>query len=332
MRAWRANEIGEPIDVLTLSEAPLPQPGRGQVRIRVRVAALNFADDLVCRGRYQIRPALPFTPGMEAAGSLDEFGEGAEASSGLTAGDRVMANLVLPCGGLAEYALADARNTYPVPASVSDEQAAGLLVPYLTTHCALTRRAKLCAGETLLVHAGAGGMGSAAIQLGVAAGARVLATAGGAEKVALCRALGAEIGVDYRREDFVPIVEEATGGEGANVIYDPVGGDTFDRSRKCIAWEGRILIIGFSSGRFADLPTNHALVRNYSVIGIHMDQYGRRDPAYLASAHEELMRLLSGGTIDPMIRREVAFGDAALAITDLANRRTTGKVIVRVAT
>jgi NADPH2:quinone reductase len=335
MRGWRVHRVGEPVEVLELGEAPVPEPGPGQVRIRVRVSALNFADDLVCRGRYQVKPELPFTPGMEAAGVVDALAGGAkdgeDAVLGLSIGDRVMANLSLPHGGLAEYALADVRSVYRVPPSVSDEQAAGILVPYLTTHCALHRRAKLAAGETLLVHAGAGGMGSAAIQLGVAAGARVLATAGGRAKVALCRDLGAEIGIDYRDEDFVAIVNEATGGEGANVIYDPVGGDTFDRSRKCIAWEGRILIIGFSGGRIADLPTNHALVKNYSAIGIHMAQYGLRDRPYLESVHQDLMRLLADGKIDPMIHLEVPLEGAADAIAALADRKTTGKVIVRVA-
>lgn len=340
MRAWRVSLVGAPADVLEFGEAPVPAPGEGQVRIRVTVSALNFADDLVCRGRYQIKPELPFTPGMEAAGIVDALGEGASAllaHSALSAqkplarGDRVMANLALPHGGLAEYAVADVRNVYRIPAGVTDERAAGLLVPYLTTHCALFRRAQLRAGETLLVHAGAGGMGSAAIQLGVSAGARVIATAGDPAKVALCRELGAEIGIDYRTDDFVAITNDATGGEGANVIYDPVGGDTFDRSRKCIAWEGRMLIIGFAGGRAADLPTNHALVKNYSVIGIHMDQYGRRERAYLEDVHADLMRLLAEGRIDPMIHTEVGLEDAARALADLTSRKTTGKVIVRVA-
>jgi NADPH2:quinone reductase len=276
MRGWRVHGVGEPADVLKLGEAPVPEPGHAQVRIRVRAAALNFADDLVCRGRYQVRPEPPFTPGLEATGILDALGSEADLAGSLERGDRVMATLALPHGGLAEYALADAVNVYPATAGISDAQAAGLLIPYQTTHVALHRRARLEAGETLLVHAGAGGMGSAAIQLGRAAGARVFATAGGPEKVRLCRGLGAEIAIDYRDQDrdqdFARIVNEATEGEGANVIYDPVGGDTFDRSRKCIAWEGRLLIIGFSSGRIADLPTNHALVKNYSVIGIQMGQ------------------------------------------------------------
>ena len=227
MRAWRVHEIGEPADVLRLGEAPVPEPGPGQVRIRIVAAALNFADDLVCRGRYQVKPELPFTPGMEATGRIDA--RGPETSEPFALGDRVMATMTLPHGALAEYAIADTLNVFRATESVSDAQAAGLLIPYQTTHIALHRRARLQPGETLLVHAGAGGMGSAAVQLGVAAGARVFATAGGAEKLKLCRELGAEIGIDYRTEDFVEIVNAATGGAGANVVYDSVGGDTFDR-------------------------------------------------------------------------------------------------------
>jgi NADPH2:quinone reductase len=239
--------------------------------------------------------------------------------------------MTLPHGALAEYAIAEANNVYPVPPSVPDAQAAGLLIQYQTTHIALHRRGQLKEGETLLVHAGAGGMGSAAIQLGKAAGARIFATAGGPEKVALCRELGADVGIDYRSEDFVEIVNEATDGRGADVIYDSVGGDTFDRSRKCIAFEGRILIIGFSSGRIADLPTNHAMVKNYSVVGVYPARYGELDRPLLGRVHEELLRLLESGAIDPLIRLEVPLEGAAEAIRSLTDRKTVGKVIVHVA-
>jgi len=326
MRAWQVHGVGEPSQVLRLGRAPVPEPGPGQVRIRVHTAALNFSDDLVCRGRYQVRPEPPFTPGMEGTGRVDAAGAGADWRPG----DRVMATMALPHGALAEYAIADAANVYRASEAVSDAQAAGLLIPYQTTHIALHRRGGLRAGESLLVHAGAGGMGSAAIQLGRAAGARVFATAGGADKTALCLRLGAEIAIDYRSEDFVAIVNEATGGEGADVIYDPVGGDTFDRSRKCIAFEGRILVIGFSSGRIADLPTNHAMVKNYSVVGVYPARYARKDRAFLEDVHEELLRLLEQGAIDPLIGLRVPLEQAAEAIRALTDRKTVGKVIVDV--
>jgi NADPH2:quinone reductase len=327
MRAWSVHRLGEPADVLQLGETDVPEPGPGQVRIRVTTAALNWSDDLVCRGRYQVKPELPFTPGMEGTGSVDAVGTGVDWKPG----QRVMANMALPHGALAEYAIARAENVYRTTDAVSDAQAAGLLIPYQTSHIALHRRGQLQPGETLLVHAGAGGMGSAAIQLGKAGGARVFATAGGAEKVALCRELGADLGIDYLSEDFVEIVNEATDGRGADVIYDSVGGDTFDRSRKCIAFEGRILIIGFSSGRIADLPTNHAMVKNYSVVGVYPARYGELDRPLLGRVHEELLRLLESGAIDPLIRLEVPLEGAAEAIRSLTDRKTVGKVIVHVA-
>ena len=173
--------------------------------------------------------------------------------------------------------------------------AAALHITYQTGHVALHRRANLQPGETLLVHAGAGGVGSAAIQLGLAAGARVIATAGGPAKANLCRKLGAEIAIDYNADDFIAIVKEATGGRGADVVYDPVGGDVFDKSRKCIAFEGRILIIGFTSGTHAGAPTNHALIKNYSVVGVHWALYNRLEPADVRWVHDELCRLYAEG-------------------------------------
>ena len=330
MRAWLAKTRGAPAEVLELvGDAPVPEPGPGQVRIRVAVAALNWSDDLVCRGRYQVKPEPPFSPGLEGAGVVDAVGESSAAAS-FEPGDRVMANMALPWGSLAEYALAEGANTYRVVEGVGDEQAAGLLIQYQTTHIALHRRGQLRAGETLLVHAGAGGMGSAAIQLGKAAGARVIATAGGAEKVALCRELGADLAIDYRSEDFAEIVNTDTDGRGADVVFDSVGGDTFDRSRKCIAFEGRILIIGFSSGRIADLPTNHAMVKNYSVVGVYPARYAERDRPFLEETNAALQRMLADGEIDPLIRLDVPFEGAADAIVALADRKTVGKAIVRV--
>jgi NADPH2:quinone reductase len=216
---------------------------------------------------------------------------------------------------------------FPIPDSLPDVEAAALHVTYQTGHLALHRRAGIRPGETLLVHAGAGGVGSAAIQLGLAAGARVIATAGGPEKVAILRDLGAEIAIDYRSEDFVEIVKEATGGDGADVIFDPVGGDTFDRSRKCIAFEGRILVIGFTSGRIPDAPANHALVKNYSVVGVHWGLYNAKDPARVHAIHEELVDLHARGAIRPQVSEVIALGEVPAALERLATRGTTGKVV-----
>ena len=323
MRALRVHALGKAEDVLAEEQIDAPMPGPGQVRVRVAAAALNFADDLLCRGKYQIRPELPFTPGMELAGQVVACGEGATVAIG----ERVMANAALPHGAFAEEALASANALYPVPDWLDDSQAAGMLVTYQTSYVALDRRAGLAEGETLLVHAGAGGVGSAAIQLGRALGARVIATAGGPDKVRVCRELGADIAIDYRSEDFVERVNDATDGRGANVIYDPVGGDTFDRSRKCIAWEGRILVVGFASGRIPDAPANHAMVKNYSIVGVHIGGYPQFDRAYLEDVHEQLMRLHRAGQIKALIHSTISLGEVPAAIGRLVRRGTVGKVI-----
>jgi NADPH2:quinone reductase len=324
MRTWRAAELGEPADVLRLEQVDAPTPGPGQVAVRVEACALNFADTLLLQGRYQEKPPLPITPGLEVGGVVEDVGEGV---TGLAPGTRVLALPALG-GGLAERVVVPASAAFAIPDSFPSDEAAALHVTYQTSHIALHRRAALQAGETLLVHAGAGGVGSAAIQLGRAAGARVLATAGGADKVQLCRELGAEVAIDYRSEDFVEAVKEHTGGRGADVIYDPVGGDTFDRSRRCIAWEGRLLVIGFSSGRIPDVPANHVLLKNYSVVGVHWGAYSRHDPSLVAATHAELVRLHGEGAIRPLIGRRVPMEEAREALVDLGGRRTVGKVVV----
>jgi NADPH2:quinone reductase len=317
MRAWRLHELGEPEDVLKLEEVPEPEAGPGEVLIDVAAAALNFPDILLCRGQYQEKPALPFTPGVEVAGTV------------VGTGQRVLAAPSFRTGGLTERTVASAANVYPVPDTMPMESAASLMITYQTGHVALHRRANLQAGETLLVHAGAGGVGSAAIQLGLAAGAKVIATAGGPDKTEVCRKLGAHVVIDYKAEDFVDKVKEATDGRGADVIYDPVGGDTFDRSRKCIAFEGRILVIGFTSGRIPDAPANHVLIKNYSVVGVHWGLYHRLMPELPGQIHEDLIRLYQEGKIDPLVSQVLPMEQAPQALTALGSRGTTGKIVVR---
>jgi NADPH2:quinone reductase len=324
VRALRAHELGDPGEVLRLETIPEPQPGRGAVRVEVAAGALNFPDVLICRGGYQVKPPLPFTPGAEVAGTVTAVGP--EVDAGLL-GRRVIAVPDFGPGGFTEVTLARASQVFPIPDSFPDVEAAALHVTYQTGHLALHRRAAIRPGETLLVHAGAGGVGSAAIQLGLAAGARVIATAGGPEKVAIVRDLGAEIAIDYRREDFVEVVKDATGGNGADVIFDPVGGDTFDRSRKCIAFEGRILVIGFTSGRIPDAPANHALVKNYSVVGVHWGLYNSKDPARVHAIHAELVELHARGAIRPQVSEVIGLEAVPAALERLAARGTTGKVV-----
>ena len=324
VRALRVHELGEPGEVLRLETIAEPEPRPGGVRVAVSAGALNFPDVLICRGGYQVKPPLPFTPGAEVAGTVTALGEGVDP--GLL-GRRVIAVPDFGPGGFTESTLARASQVFPIPDSLPDVEAAALHVTYQTGHLALHRRADIRPGETLLVHAGAGGVGSAAIQLGLAAGARVIATAGGPDKVAILRDLGAEIAIDYRSEDFVEIVKDATGGAGADVIFDPVGGDTFDRSRKCIAFEGRILVIGFTSGRIPEAPANHALVKNYSVVGVHWGLYNTKDPARVHAIHEELVELHARGAIRPQVSEVIGLEEVPAALERLAARGTTGKVV-----
>lgn len=323
MRAWRVHELGDPAAVLQLEEVDDLRPSAGQVVLDVEAASLNFSDVLMCRGGYQVQPSLPFTPGAEVAGSVAAVGEGV---ADLRLGQRVLAAPEVGHGGFAEQTVAAAADVFSIPDSMTFAAAASMHVTYQTGFVALHRRAAIRPGEVLLVHAGAGGAGSAAIQLGRAAGARVFATAGGADKVDVCRRLGAELTVDYRSEDFVDIVKEATAGRGADVIYDPVGGDVFDRSRRCVAFEGRILVVGFAGGRFARAPTDHVLVKNYSVVGVHWGLYREREPRYVHEVHERLCRLHGQGAIEPLISERVSFEEIPAALARLAGRGTWGKV------
>jgi len=326
MRAWRVHEFGEPVAVLRLEEIDSPEPGPGQVQIRVACAALNFGDGLMCRGLYPLRPEFPFSPGLEVCGEIERVGDGVS----LAIGQRVIAVPDLPHGGLAEACIANAVNVYAIPDTLGDVEAAGFLIPYQTGHVALHRRAQIRSGETLLVHAGAGGVGSAAIQLGVAAGAEVIATAGGAEKCEVCLKLGARLAIDYRTEDFSAAVREATDGRGADVIYDPVGGDVFDRSTKCVAWEGRILVVGFAGGQIPTLSTLDLLLESFSVVGVYMGEYSRRERPTLDAVHAELLALHGKGAIRPLVGREISMEEVPVAIRDLGNRQSIGKIIIRI--
>ena len=319
MYAWRVHELGEPQDVLRWEEVPDPEAHAGTLRLRVDAVALNFPDVLLCRGLYQDKPPLPFTPGLEVCGTVVD---------GPRKGERVLAAPGLPQGGLAEQVVVAEAAALPIPAAMSATTAASMLITYQTGYVGLHRRAQLRVGETLLVHAGAGGVGSAAIQLGKAAGARVIATAGGPDKVRVCEQLGADVAIDYRSEDFVPVVKDLTEGGGADVIYDSVGGDVFDRSRRCIAFEGRLVVVGFAGGRIAEAPTNHALVKNYSVVGLHWGLYRSKQPQVVPETHEALMALWEQGQVNPLLGAELPLLEAPAALTRLGDRGTIGKVVL----
>jgi NADPH2:quinone reductase len=324
MRAWQLSELGQPQDVLRLEQLPEPEPGEGQVLVRVLASPINFPDVLLCRGEYQMKPPLPFTPGVELCGEVVALGEGVQ---GVAAGDRVIGSASMPHGGFGELAVMDAHRTLPAPSSLTDSEASALFIGYQTGWFGLHRRARLQAGETLLVHAAAGGVGSAAIQLGKAAGATVIGVVGGPEKAEVARKLGADLVVDRRSEDFVAVVKEATGGRGADVVYDPVGGDTYTRSTKCIAFEGRILVIGFAGGEIQSPGLNHALIKNYSIVGLHWGLYNDRDPAAVRRAHEELSTLAETGAVRPLISEMVALDELATHVQRVGDGHTVGRVV-----
>ncbi|GAB3179711.1 NADPH2:quinone reductase [Micromonospora palomenae] len=324
MRAWRVADLGEPRDVLRLVDVAEPEPGPGQLVVRVLAAPANFPDVLMCRGEYQVKPELPFTPGVELCGEVVALGEGVD---GFAVGDRVLGGATLPYGGFAEFALLAAAATFPAPAELDDAEAASLYIGYQTGWFGLHRRAGLRAGETLLVHAAAGGVGSAAVQLGKAAGARVIGVVGGPEKAAVARALGADVVVDRREEDFVEVVKAETGGRGADVVYDPVGGETYQRSTKCVAFEGRILVVGFAGGRIQSAALNHALVKNYSIVGLHWGLYHRYDPAAVAECHRALTALAAQGAVRPLVSQRLALDEVADGVQELADGVTVGRVV-----
>ncbi|MBP2472491.1 NADPH2:quinone reductase [Crossiella equi] len=325
MRAWRVHELGEPKDVLRLDQVDDPVAGPGQLLLKVKATALNFPDALLCRGQYQVRPPLPFTPGVELCGEVVALGEGA---SGYAIGDRVIATPAPPHGGLAELVAVNAAEVLPAPESLDDAQAASLHIAYQTGWFGLHRRAGLDEGETLLVHAAAGGVGSAAVQLGKAAGATVIGVVGGPAKAEVAKQLGADLVIDRKSEDVIATVKEFTGGRGADVIYDPVGGDSFRASTKVVAFEGRIVIVGFASGEIPSAALNHALVKNYSLLGLHWGLYVGKDPASIREAHLELSALAEQGLISPLVSERLPLEQAADGMQRLAGGETTGRVVI----
>lgn len=324
MKAWRINELGEPRAVLKIEEMPDPTPGTAQILVQVLAAPANFPDVLLCRGEYQIKPTLPFTPGVELCGRVVAVGG---SVTKFQVGDRVIGTPTLPIGGFAELSVLDEESAFPAPASLDDAEASALTIGYQTSWFALHRRTQLQRGETLLVHAAAGGVGSTAVQLGKAAGAKVIGVVGGQDKVEYCRQLGADLVIDRHREDFVPLVKEFTDGRGADVIYDPVGGDSYTKSTKCIAFEGRILIIGFAGGIIQSAGLNHALIKNYSIIGLHWGLYKKYNQHALHECHTELTRLADSGAIKPMISERLSFADVANGIERLGEGKTVGRIV-----
>jgi NADPH2:quinone reductase len=315
-------ELGEPGTNLELVDVPDPEPRAGQVLIDVDAVGLAFPDVLQCRGIYQVKTPPRFTPGGETAGRVAALGDGVD---GMTVGDRV----VVMGGGLAEKVAVPIQSVFPVPDTVSAEAAAAIPINYGTTWYALHDRGHLEAGETMLVTGAAGGTGTAAIQLGKSAGARVIAVAGGEEKAALARDVGADIVIDHQATpDWVDAVRSASGG-GVDVAYDPVGGDTFHQVRRCMAWGGRLLVIGFVAG-IPEAPMNHVLLKSYDIVGVHWGASVMRDPLSVHRQMEAVFQLVGRGDFTPPLYPPFKFEDAAQGLQDLADRKTWGKAIVSV--
>jgi NADPH2:quinone reductase len=324
VKAWQVTQHGEPEEVLELAEVPRPGPGPGQILVRVLAAAANFPDVLLCRGTYQVKMPLPFTLGVELCGEVVEAGQGV---TGFAPGDRVIGDTALPHGAFAEYALMDASAALPAPGALDDAEAAPFYITYETCWVGLHRRARLQEGETLLVHAAAGGVGTGAIQLGKAAGARVIGVVGGPEKAALAKEVGADIVIDRSAEDFVSVVKEVTGGKGADVIFDPVGGDVFYQSTKCVAFEGRILIVGFASGTIPSAALNHALVKNYDILGFQARTYRFVDNEAMKHNYATLVKLTEDGTIKTVVTERLSLADVPDGLRRLGAGLTTGRIV-----
>jgi NADPH2:quinone reductase len=322
MQAMMMQTLGEPED-LQLVHAAGREPGAGEISIDVAAVGCNFADILLCRGKYQVKPALPFAPGSEIAGRVRALGPGITA---FEVGETVAAQL--PFGGYASQVIADARRVQRVPDGMPLADACALGIAYQTAYLALVDRARLKAGESLLVHAAAGGVGLAAVQIGKALGAHVIAGASGQDKLELCRAHGADDVVDTRQDGWPKRVRELSAGRGAQVIYESVGGAVFEGSLKCIAWAGRLLVIGFSSGEIPALRMNRVMLKHIALIGVNVGGYHEHDAAGLCNATEQLFTMYAQGTIRPLIHARYPLRDAGIALRNLAERKTVGKLIL----
>jgi len=327
MRAWQTVKSGRPRDALALNEAvAAPEPRPGTVRLEVLAAGIGLPDAFMCQGSYALTPTTPFTQGQEVVGRIVDWGEGVENRR---VGDRVMAvtSFFTGDGGFAEQCLGLDDFCLPVPDEMTDAEGAAFLIPFHTAYLGLATRGQLAAGETLLVIGGAGGTGSAAVQIGKVLGARVIATAGGPEKADFCRSLGADHVVDYRAEDIAEGVRAATDGRGADVIYDPVGGEAFTSATKCIAHAGRILAIGFASGSWGKVDTAHLVYQNYSVVGVIPSNYDR---AFKEQAQEDLLGWWREGALRCAVDELVPFEALPDALERLVAGRVKGKLALAV--
>ncbi len=324
MRAMICRTWGAP-DQLHLEEVEPPQPAANQVRIKISVSCVNFADTIMIQGQYQTRPDFPFAPGLEACGEVLECGNGATR---FKPGDRVMA--LLGYGGFAEQALAREADCFHVPDSMSDDIAASFLIGYVSSHVAIRWQGKLEAGETLLVLGASGGVGLTAVEIGKALGATVIAAASSAEKLEITHRHGADELIDYKRDSLKARVAEITSAAGADVCYDPVGGDLFDEALSSLAWGGRILVIGFVGG-IPKIPANRLLVKHRSAMGSSLRFFREFRPELLRASVEELINWWQDGKLNPLITQKFPLEEVPAAMAELLERRAVGRVVITVA-
>lgn len=324
MKAIICHELTGPA-ALKLEEVPAPRPGPGQVCIRVRACGVNFADSLMTRGQYQKQPQPPFSPGFEVSGEVLELGAGVER---IAVGDRVIA--MAPHGGYAELMVANVNRCAPMPAAMPWTHGAAFPVVFGTSHVALWHRARLRIGETLVVHGASGGVGLTAVAIGKQLGATVIATASSPEKLEVVREHGADHLIDTSCEDVRARIKALTGGRGADVIYDPVGGDLFTASLRSIAFEGRILVIGFAGGTVPQIPANHLLVKNVDVIGLNWPAYAELNPQVMTESLQTLIHWYLDGAIKPHVSATYPLEQAVEALNQVVTRQSTGKVVITV--
>jgi NADPH2:quinone reductase len=322
MRALLCTEFGG-LDRLTVADVPAPTPGPDEVLIDVAAAGINFADLLMIGGQYQEKPPLPFTPGLEIAGVVRACGVGVTR---VRPGDRVAA--AVDRGGFAEQAVAREADTFVLPPAMEAAVAAGFIIAYGTAHGALRWRADLQPGETLLVHGAAGGVGLTAVEVGKALGAKVIATAGDADKLAIAGKHGADHLIDYRKESIRDRVKEICNGGGVDVVFDPVGGSAFEASLRCVNWGARLVIVGFAGGQVPQIPANILLVKNIAALGFYWGSYRRRQPALLAPQFRELFEWWANGRLRPLVSRRFDLAEAAAALALLRDRKSTGKIVL----
>ncbi len=322
MKAVLCKAWGLP-DTLVVEDVPTPQPKAGEVLIKIAAASVNYPDVLMIQKKYQVQPELPFIPGSEVAGTVAALGEGV---TNVKLGDRVIAFVGL--GGFAEQVVAKAAGLIPIPPELDDATAAGFTLVYGTSHHAVIDRGELKAGQTMLVLGAAGGVGLAAVEIGKVIGAKVIAAASTDEKLAVCKAHGADVLINYSTQDLRAAIKEATGGLGPDVIYDPVGGIYAEPAFRSIAWRGRYLVVGFANGEIPRLPANLMLLKGASMVGVFWGDHVRRDPKANAAAMREMMGWVAEGKLKPLVSARYSLADTAKAFEALAARQATGKIVI----